>query len=93
MYRHKRSNFLKLKIVFTQSRQASALKAEIHRHEAAIETSLSKKYDELSDGLRKQSDRILQDNLKQSKAIRFTRYLMVVGIVLEVVIIIRIFLF
>lgn len=67
--------------------------AEAYRHEAAVEASLTKKYGEISDEIRKQTERISQDNANQSKAQRLIKYLIVVGIALEAVVIIRMFLF
>ena len=67
--------------------------AEVRRHEAAVEASLTKKYDEISDEIRKQTERIHQDNTNQSKALRLIKSLIVVGIVMEAVVIIRMFLF
>jgi dsDNA-specific endonuclease/ATPase MutS2 len=67
--------------------------AEAHRHEAAVEASLTKRYNEISDEIRKQTETIYQDNANQSKALRLTKSLIVVGIVMEAVLIIRMFLF
>ena len=67
--------------------------AEAHRHETAVEASLTKKYDEIRDEIRKQTERIHQDNTNQSKALRLIKSLIVVGIVMEAVVIIRMFLF
>ena len=67
--------------------------AEAQRHETAVEASLTKKYKEISDEFRKQTEKIHQDNANQSKSMRLMKSLIVVGIVMEVVLIIRIFLF
>jgi len=67
------------------------LEEEAHRHEAAIEESLSKKCSKISDEFGKQSEKILQSNANQSKALRLTRLLVFIGIALEAVIIIRAF--
>jgi hypothetical protein len=66
---------------------------EAQRNEAAVEASLSKKYNELSDDFKKQGDRILQENVSQSKALRLTKSLIMLGIVMEAAIIIRLILF
>ena len=91
---------------------------ESQRHDAAVEASLTKKYNEISNEVRKQTDRILQDNANQSKmlsqvsgefkketekirqdnanqakSMRLMKYLILVGIALEAVVIIRMFLF
>jgi uncharacterized phage infection (PIP) family protein YhgE len=67
--------------------------AEAHRHEAAVEASLTKRYNEISDEIRKQTETIQQDNANQSKALRLIESLIVVGIAMEAVVIIRMFLF
>jgi len=67
--------------------------AEAQRHEAAVEVSLTKRYNEISDEIRKQNETIHQDNANQSKALRLIKSLIVVGIVMEAVVIIRMFLF
>ena len=67
--------------------------AEAHRHEAAVEASLTKRYNGISDEIRKQTETIQQDNANQSKALRLIKSLIVVGIVMEAVVIIRMFLF
>ena len=67
--------------------------AEAHRHEAVVEASLTKRFNEISDEIRKQTESIRQNNANQSKALRLVGSLIVVGIVMEAVIIIRMFLF
>jgi len=67
--------------------------AEAQRHEAAVEASITEKYNEINDGVRKQTDKILQDNANKSKSLRLMKVLIVVGIALEAVAIIRTFLF
>jgi hypothetical protein len=92
--------------------------AEAQRHEASVKASLTEKFNEISDEVRKQTDKILQDNANQSKvfsqineefgkkiekihqdnanqskSMRLLKALVIVGIVLEAVIIIRMFLF
>ena len=67
--------------------------AEAHRHEAAVEASLTKRFNEISDEIRKQTETIHQGNAKQSKTLRLVGSLIAVGIVLEVVVLIRMFLF
>ena len=65
--------------------------AEAHRHEVAIEASLTKRFNEISDEIRSQTESIHQDNAKQSKTLRLVGSLIAVGIVLEVVVLIRMF--
>lgn len=67
--------------------------SEAQRHEAAVEASLAKKHNEMSDEFRKETERIHQDNANQSKSLRLMKSLIVVGIVMEAVVIIRMFLF
>lgn len=67
--------------------------AEAQRHEASLKDSLNEKFNEISDGIRKQTDKILQSNDSQSKSLRLLKALAIVGIVLEAVIIIRMLLF
>ena len=66
---------------------------EAHRHEATIEALLTKRFNEISDEIRKQTETINQDNAKQSKTLRLVGSLVAVGIVLEVVVLIRMLLF
>ena len=65
--------------------------AEAHKHEEAVEASLTKRFNEISDEIRKQTETINQDNAKQSKTLRLVGSLIAVGIVLEVVVLIRMF--
>ena len=67
--------------------------AESHKYEAAVEASLSKKYNEISDEFRKQTDKILQNNVNQSKALRLIKSLILLGILVEAAVIIRMLLF
>jgi dsDNA-specific endonuclease/ATPase MutS2 len=76
----------------TNAEAKSFFEEEAHKYQTAAEASLSKKYNELSDEFKKQGDRILQENISQSKALRFTRSLILLGIVIEAVIIARLFL-
>ncbi len=66
---------------------------EAHRHEAAIDSLLTKRFKEISDEIRKQTETIHQDNAKHSKTMRFVGSLIAVGILLEVAVLIRVFLF
>jgi hypothetical protein len=66
---------------------------EARQHEKTVEASLSKKFDEIRDEIRKQNDIILQNNLKQAKALKLNRYLILAGVILGAVIIIRLLLF
>ena len=63
---------------------------ENQRREAAVEASLTKKYDEIIDEVRKQTEIIHQDKTNQSKSLRLIKALIVLGIVIEAVVIIRI---
>lgn len=54
-----------------------SFEAEAHRLEAAVEASLSKNYGELSDETR-----------KQTKALRLVKYLIMVGVLMEAVVVI-----
>jgi hypothetical protein len=81
---------------FIQSTYAEAkhfFEAEAHRHEAVVEASLSKNYSEISDEFRKQTDKILQDNVNQSKALRLMKSLVLLGVLMEAVVIILMLLF
>lgn len=58
-----------------------------------FEASLTKKYNDISDEFRKETEKICQTNANQSKSLRLMKYLIVVGIAMEAAIIIRMFLF
>jgi len=66
--------------------------AEAHRHEAAVEASLSKNYSEISDEFRKQTDIILLRSERQAKTLRLMKYLLTLGVLLEAAVITAMFL-
>ena len=66
---------------------------ENQRREAAVEASLTKKYDDIVDEVRKQTEIIHKDKTNQSKSLRLIKSLIVLGIVIEAVVIIRIVFF
>jgi uncharacterized protein (UPF0335 family) len=67
--------------------------AEVRKQEEAVEASITKNCNEISDEIRKQTERIQQDNANQSRSLRLVKSLVLVGIILEAVIIVRMFLF
>jgi predicted AlkP superfamily phosphohydrolase/phosphomutase len=69
------------------------LREETQRHEAAVEASLTKKFNDISDEVRKQIDKVHQENTNQSKSLRLVKALLSVAIIVEVAIIILMFLF
>lgn len=69
------------------------LKAEARKYEDIVEASLAEKCNKISDEFRKETERIHQENVDQSRSLRLVKSLIVVGIVMEAVIIIRMFLF
>ena len=71
----------------------NVFESETQKHEAATEASLAKKYSEVSDEFRKETDKVHQDYANQSKSLRLVKALIVVGIVMEAIIIVRLFLF
>jgi hypothetical protein len=67
--------------------------SELKKHEEVMEVSMSKKFNEVSNEFGKGTERIRQDHIKNTKSLRIVTALIGIGVVLEVIIIIRMFLF
>ena len=57
-----------------------------------IETETSKKYDEIRDEVKKQTDKMLEQNANQSKALKGIKSLLLIGVSMEAIVIILIIL-
>jgi len=66
-------------------------RAQIQRHEVVVNSNISNHYNKIKEELENQTNKTLNEYANQSKTLNLIKYLVIIGILMNIIILIRLF--